>query len=157
MEPQNLTERLNELIRARYNKLDEQHVSAIDYGDIADSVLRSIDKPKANILVAHAANQQLRQMARAICRQRIVEDETAVNEQADLFDYKLQPRYAIQRDNREMSVLREDLTYAERELIETRLRNEGNAKIKHADRLHTETDRLIAEGKLPKPSKINAA
>ena len=151
MEPNdNLTEQLNRKIRDRYDLLDKQNTAVIDYGELAIQVLNEIDDRvhPATPLMHKAAELQIRGMARAICRERLIDEQAMTEAQPDLFDYRLQPRYAITRDGRECSILRESLTYAERILIEARLRNEGIAKIKHADKMHFETQRLVDEGKL---------
>jgi hypothetical protein len=146
---QSTTEVLNSLLRGEYNALDEAKVILISPVDLASRVYSNIDsKDVAPALVRLAAILELRQLARAVCRQRITLKE-AEAEQNSLFDFKLQPRYPVKRDLEEEGyVLREYLTYDERRYNIERLRKEANAKLTHADALEAETEQLISLGKL---------
>ncbi len=107
------------------------------------------DVLRAEYNVRVAAILELRQMARAICRQRIAEEQEKAESHGDtLFEMQLQPRYPAERDGDEVYVLREKLTLDERQAIISRLRKEARAKLAHAEALEAETESLIRSGKL---------
>jgi hypothetical protein len=145
-------EQLNSIIRRKYNALDDAGVIAISPADLAAAVFDDIDpKHSSPVLVQIAAVLELRQLARAVCRERQGEDER-IAEQGNLFDFQLQPRYpairTIDGEREEVYVLRENLTLKERLRNIDRLRREAEAKMVHADALQAETDFLVRAGKL---------
>jgi hypothetical protein len=88
---------------------------------------------EAEYLLAHL---QARQIARVFCRERIDEDDTA--ERDDMFPDSLQHRYPRKPDEPEAEpvyVLRDLMTADDIAFNVARLRNEANAKRKHADAL----------------------
>jgi hypothetical protein len=118
-----------------YNRLEEAKTVVILVHQLADRTYKEIDPDKkAPLLVQWPALLELRQLARAICRARQVEDEHEA-ESGCLFDFALQPRYPARHDGCEAYVLRDHLTLAERRDNITRLRHESAAKIQHADAL----------------------
>ena len=86
------TEHINDLIRAKYNDLNETQTVAISASDLAEKVYEDIDPERmAPALVKDVALLELRQLARAICRNRYEHDEDEA-EQDSLFAFQLQPR-----------------------------------------------------------------
>lgn len=147
---------LTSLLQEKYHVLHGKKLIAISPKDLADEVYKAIDPKKISpLLVQMAAILELRQLARAVCRQRNVESQQAT-EQSTLFD--LQPRYPATRtmgeETEEVYVLREHLTVAERRENSSRLRVEGEAKMAHADALDAETDFLISTGKLAEEAPV---
>ena len=152
----NDTEQLNQLIRERYNVLDDIETPVIHQNQLAEAVLKFIDPGSISpALVRHAAVLELRQLARAICRARYEENQKQheVEQSGDLFDFELQPRYPAQRDGDEAYVLRLHLTIDERRENSARLRSEAKTKLRHANALDAETDDLIRKGVLVVPSQ----
>jgi hypothetical protein len=148
------TEQLTEILKAEYNRLDDQQVEEISPAELAQFTYQIIDPKKISPdLVTAAAILALRQMARAICRARNREEQERVEdpEQETLFELELQPRYPATRHEDEVYVSRERLTFEERQIIIAKLRAEGKAKLKHAAALEAETDKLIRAGKLRRP------
>lgn len=146
------TERLNSLLRERYNVLDEQGEVAISPSDLAFAVLREIDPDSSSpALVQLAAILELKQLARQVCGRRTANDDEASDQQG-LFDGKLQARYPAQRTQKgyveDVYVRRENLTVEERWKNINQLRREGVAKVAHSDALKAETEMLIESGKL---------
>ena len=147
------TEELNDILREKYNALDDAGVIAISPADLAQATYNEIDPRKvAPVLVRLAAILELRQLARAICRRRHIDSER-IAEQGNLFDFQLQPRYPatriIEGEKEEVYVLRMHLTYKERMENIQRLSREIDAKTVHRDALQAETDLLVRAGKLP--------
>lgn len=151
------TEQLTEILRAEYNRLDELNAEAISPAQLAQHTYAVIDPGEVSPdLVQVAAILALKQMARAICRARNLKEQQEVEDldrQDTLFDDDLQPRYPADREEDEVYVLRERLSYEERLIIIAKLRAEANAKLKHAEALEAETERLIRAGKLKRPSR----
>lgn len=148
------TEQLNEILRGEYNRLDELSVEAISPAELANYTYRVIDPGSvAPDLVTAAAILTLRQMARAICRARNREEQDNVEDggQETLFEMELQPRYPARRNEDEVYVQRERLTFEERQIIIAKLRAEASAKSAHADALEAETEKLIRAGMLRRP------
>lgn len=142
------TDQINDFIREHYNQLDVWKVVAIQIHELAAAVYKDLDPDGvAPPLVAWAAILELRQLARAICRARQVNDEHRA-ESGSLFDFMLQPRYPAERDSDDAYVLRDHLTVAERRDNITRLRREAAAKTQHADALEAETEEMIRSGDL---------
>ena len=145
-------EQLTSLIQSKYNALHNVGVVAISPADLAAKVFKDID-PRSNspLLVQIAAVLELRQLARAVCRQRQNDDERTA-EQGSLFDFQLQPRYPASRTTdgvtEDVYVLRNYLTHKERTRNIARLRREAEAKMVHADAFQAETDLLVRLGKL---------
>jgi hypothetical protein len=148
------TEQLTEILRAEYNRLDEQDVEAISPAELANYTYCVIDPSKVSPdLVMAAAILTLRQMARAICRARNREEQEQAENggQETLFEMELQPRYPATRNEDEVYVQRERLTFEERQIIIAKLRAEARAKSLHADALEAETEKLIRAGRLKRP------
>ena len=142
------TARLMELLRNQYERLDDTGEIAISPSLLASRVMDQIDRERASpAMVSLAAHLELRQLARSICRKRVEEDE-AESMQSSLFEDQLQPRYPALRGDEEMYVRRDHLTLAERLDNIARLRKEAASKARHADALQSETDSLVALGKL---------
>lgn len=140
---------LGDLLRHEYQQFDNCGETAISPEALAVSVYHQIDpEMQSPKLVQHAAILELIEIARRVCRHRqvLAEHET---EQRGLFE--LQPRYPAERDGRDVYVLREYLTYPEWKANEARLRQEGQSKIKHADAIAAEVDRLVSKGQLLLP------
>jgi hypothetical protein len=142
------TEELTQLIRQQYNVLDQANIIAICPSDLAEAVFGIIDpRSLSPDLVRLAAVLELRQLSRAICRERHATQEHNA-EQGSLFDMQLQPRYPAERDGDDAYVLRSYLTLDERMRNIERLRREANAKLAHADALQAETDDMVRRGLL---------
>jgi hypothetical protein len=144
------TDYINSLIRTHYNKLDEKKTIAVLVNDLATETYKDLDPDDdAPPLVKWMAVLELRQLARAICRERQVHDEyEAEAKSGSLFDFTLQPRYPAQREGCDAYVLRDRLTLAERRDNISRLRHEAVAKTRHADALEAETEDMIRRGEL---------
>lgn len=152
-------ERLNSIIRMKYNSLDNAGVEVIFPDDLAHETFKEIDpETDSPALVRIAALLELKQLARAICRQRQADSERE-SEQAGLFEFQLQERYPAQRGASEDGptdgyVLRARLTIEERRKNINRLRREARAKISHADALEAETESLIRQGNLQEAALV---
>jgi hypothetical protein len=95
-----------DLIREEYRKLDNDNVEWISTSMLADAVYARIDgKRAAPLLVKVAAILELKQLARAVCRDRQMKAETDAESQ-NLFDFQLQPRYPAEREGEDTYVLR---------------------------------------------------
>jgi hypothetical protein len=146
-------EQLSSIIRSKHNALNDVGMIEISPADLAAEAYKEIDPQRiAPALVQIAAILELRQLARAICRQQ-QRDSERIAEQGNLFDSYLQPRYPAVRsigdgETEEVYVLRAHLTLEERQRNIERLRREAEAKTMHADALQAETDHLIRTGKL---------
>lgn len=131
----NEAKELMELVASIYEqRKDEISVSP---SWLAGEVLQALDPGSlAPPMVALAANLQLRQLARDICRKRNEEDDSKAPEQHQLFP-GLQRRYPIKRTLNEepQYVLLEHLSGEDIEFNVARLRLEGRAKLEHADAL----------------------
>jgi hypothetical protein len=149
MEP---TERINNLIREQYNRLDDANEPTISPAHLARVVYDALDpEAHAPMDVRFLANLQLRQMARQICARRNDEEENQAN-QGTLFEMQLQPRYPAKRDGEDVYVVRAELTLQERRLIIARLETEAKAKTRHAEALKAETEALLKRGVLHEES-----
>lgn len=149
------TDGLVEILRAEYNRLEQDRVVGISIRDLADYAIRKMDKRKLSTpSMRWAATLEMRQLARSICRGHRKEDEEITEAQESLFEYKLQPRYPAERNDDEVYVLREELTLEERRLNAARLRKEGKAKLLHATALDAETEWLIANGRLKEHATV---
>lgn len=147
--PQSDSSVIANLIRHEYQQFDDREEKEISPEALAASVYHQIDPELiAPNLVRHAAILELRELSRRICRQRQILCEQEM-EQRNLFE--LQPRYPATREGRDVYVLREHLTYQEWKENEYRLRQEGQAKIRHADAIGAEVDRLVSCGQLMLP------
>src|SRR5271157_1947316 len=146
------TERINNLIREQYNRLDEANEITISPAQLARIVYDALD-PKAHspLDVQFLCILQLRQMARQICAKRNDEEENQAN-QGTLFEMQLQPRYPAKRDGEDVYVVRSMLTLQERRIIIARLELEASAKMRHAQALKAETDELLKRGVLHEES-----
>jgi len=143
---QTRTEKIQELIRKEYEKLDEVGEIEISPAMLANTVYGMMDSEKRYpMFVQWACISELRQMARGICRQHHIEQEENI-EQEGLFKGMLQERYPAERKGEDVYVMRAFLTLEERKLNIERLRSEGKAKIKHSDALQAETDHLVSVG-----------
>lgn len=141
-----LGERLVHTLAQTYMQLDEGREIAISPALVAQRAYAQIDPTQqAPPLARWAAILELRQMARAICRKRIEEDD-APSRQGQLFSGQLQQRYPARRNGQDMYVLREHLTLDERRHNIARLRSVVEAVSRHADALQSETDALLARG-----------
>ncbi len=145
-------QQLNDLIRSKFNALDEVGEIEISPSNLALKVLREIDpKNLSPALVQVAAILELRQLARAVCRQRQFSNEREAEEQG-LFSLQLQPRYPAERtidgEVEDVYVLRAHLTIQERYRNIERLIQEAKAKQDHAEALRAETEDLIRRGEL---------
>jgi hypothetical protein len=153
------SDQLSILIRTQYDALDDEGVIAIAPSDLAQAVYEVIDPTsKSPDLVRLAAILELRQLSRAICRERYVEKENATD-QSSLFEYALQPRYPAERGTGSgevecFYVLRDYLSLEERFAISERLRREARSKLRHADALDAETNQLISIGRLHPSNSI---
>jgi hypothetical protein len=126
--------RLRELLWAIYDRRSD--AIRVSPAWLATEAMQELDPGRsAPPLVYMAANLQLRQMARAICRQRF-EDDGDGAEQHDLWP-DLQRRYpAVHSTDAEPEyVLLEHLTEADVVFNVNRLRAEAAAKMRHADAL----------------------
>ena len=146
-----ITEQLNSLLRVRHDELHASGMVGISTADLAARVYSEIDPGLvAPARVRWAATMELKQLARAICRERQVQSEHE-SENYSLFDIQLQPRYPTVRKcedgtDDDVYVLRSHLSIEERKRNIDRLRREGEAKIAHADALQAETDHLVRLG-----------
>jgi hypothetical protein len=153
-------DQLNSIIRSKHNTLNDTGVIEIAPADLAAEAYNEIDPKRiAPLLVQIAAILELRQLARAICRRQQQRDSERIDEQGNLFDSYLQPRYPATRspgdgETEEVYVLRAHLTLKERLCNIERPRREAKAKTTHADALQAETDHLIRIGKLPAEEEI---
>lgn len=144
----NTTKELTRIIAEQFQRLAEADKEEISPAILAASVYMEIDPASvAPDLVREAAILELKQLARAICRERqaLAEFES---ESGDLFDFRLQKRYPAERHGDDCYVLRECLTVDEREANAQRLEKEGAAKLAHADALRAETKKLMSVGVL---------
>ena len=136
------------LIREEYNRQAETAEAVIIPAQLAAVVVRILDprivSPNG---IRFAADCEIRELARKICRETFQEEE-ATSESGDLFEFRLQPRYPAERDGEDAYVPRNLLTVAERWTNIRRLENESMAKAAHAKALRAETEYLIGAGKL---------
>lgn len=147
--PQTDSRILGDLLRHEYQQFDNRREKEISPEAIAVSVYGQIDPElQAPKLVQHAAILELIEISRRICRHRHVLDEYET-EQRGLFE--LQPRYPAEREGRDVYVLSDFLTYPEWKANESRLRQEGQTKIKHADAISAHVDKLVSGGQLSLP------
>lgn len=146
----NDTEQLMQALREEYDALDGDGEIAVSPALVAARTLQRLDRDgDSPTLVALAATLELRQLARAICRQASnLDDPSDQPGQGALFDGQLQRRYPAQRSGAEVYVLREHLTLDERRSNIARLRAEAASKMRHADALESETEGLVARGVL---------
>jgi hypothetical protein len=143
-----LTEQLLQVLRAEYAVLDGNGEIAVDEVLLASRAMTRVDPEKRSpSLSAWAATLELRQLGRAICRQSSGLDDPQNAGQSELFA-GLQRRYPALRDEKEVYVLREHLTLAERKANIARLRSEATSKLAHARALESETEELIKLGLL---------
>lgn len=154
-------EQLNAIIRHKYQILDEAGTITISPSDLALEVYKEIDpSAQSPALVEFAALLELRQLARAVCRQRQADSERDA-EQVGLFEFQLQDRYPAQRNlgdghSEDVYVLRPYLTVEERWKNINRLNREARSKIAHADALKAETESLVRSGQLQEIAISNA-
>lgn len=142
------TERLNEILREKYDELHGAGDVEISPAKLATFAYLIIDPEHvAPMLVEGAAILELRQLARSICATRD-RDQANETEQMSMFDMQLQPRYPARRGEEDVYVLRSCLTEEERRHNSARLRKESEAKNRHADALDAETDDLLMRGVL---------
>lgn len=126
--------KLREVLSQIYDRRASE--SRISPAWLATEAMRELDPGQASpSLVYIAANLQLRQIARGMCRNRFEADE----EQTDQHSLwpNLQTRYPAvhSKDSEPEYVLLEDLTKADVEYNVQRLRAEAEAKLAHADAL----------------------
>lgn len=137
------------LLREEYVKQNEK--SAISPVELANNVYNLLDPRRhAPPEVQNLAILELRQLARQICADRYREQEAqiernAIYEQQELFE-GLQHRYPTKRGDDDAYVLLGDLTEAEGRGNAARLRQEGRAKIGHADALDAYFDKKFGGG-----------
>lgn len=125
-------------ISAEYESLHKAGVIGIMPAHLAETARRRIDPhDEAPALVSWCAVLQLRQLARAACRQRFETDA-----------YHLQDRYPTTRIGLELYVPRMCLTLDERRAIFDRLDRESHSKKMHALSLERETQWLLHTGQL---------
>lgn len=142
----NTTEQVMQILREVYDELDGTGDIEINPALIAARTLKRIDPDSESpVLVGWMAVLEMRQMARSLCRRVSCIAESA-SVQSELFDGQLQRRYPALRGGEEIYVLRECMTIAERRIMAARLYAEGESKIKHAQALDAETDKLEQAG-----------
>lgn len=139
-----------------------------DWGAVIRSVIDGMDAAQAQVVspsavalvalsrvnagrvldprVEYLAVQQLKQQCRSVLRGWYAGVGPGGSAQEDLFAGVLQPRYAVHRAGEEVYVPRMDMTLVERRAVASRLRQEGESKVRHADALNAETVRLEASG-----------
>jgi hypothetical protein len=136
-----LTEQLMQALRTSYEARSAD--SEVDPAVLASDAVFALDPGGASpLLVQWGCVLELRQLARSICRERLL---TGAEKQATLFG-DLQARYPAMRRGNEVYVLREDMTLAERHRMIARLRKEATAKWSHAESLEAETKFLEEAG-----------
>lgn len=148
MSSENLSEQVYQVLREKYQRLDDSGDIAISPALLAEAAYRDLDPDEgAPLLVRWACVMELRQLARSLCRRRIEEQEQqAETVDHDLFPVTLQDRYPARRQEGEVYVLRAHLTAEEYDYNIARLRSEGEAKLKHADALDAEKNQRLATG-----------
>lgn len=147
-------EQLSEMLRHEYERLNQHSEIPIDPASLADTIYIQIDPTsEAPLLARYSALMHLRQLGRAICRERYkLHEEESERAQGNFFE--LQPRYPVTRDGTEVYIPRMEMDYLERVENIGRLRCEARTKNRHADALQAETDKLVRDGSLEIPAEL---
>ncbi len=147
-------------LKAEYTALDDKGEEVIYPYRLAQTVYRKFVNPKHKhdipAMAEAAILAYLRTLAGQVCRTRLgkFDDLEEEDGQENLFDFELQPRYPVEREEGLSGYwLRESLSYGERMEIEERMRKAGKALVRHADEFGQETRDLVKRGILKIPRK----
>jgi len=139
----NQSEQITQIIKSCMSDDPQAIMSA---ASVANCVMDVIDPARAApVLVSYCSVLELRQMARQLLRRSYEPTASEDIDQVEMFD-GLQTRYPTVRGGDRCYVPRMQLTIDERYENSTRIRTEGEAKIKGADALDAETKKLLASG-----------
>jgi hypothetical protein len=145
-----ISEKTWQALRRVYEEHNEKF-DALIIDRVAADALEEIDPERQSTPeVVECALMQLLQMTRQLCRHfkitRTGAERAAVQE--DFFSDRLQDRYSVTRDGREMYVKRSLLTLRERNQLTDTLTKLSGGFERHAKTLKRETAELLEQGLL---------
>jgi hypothetical protein len=136
VDEQSLTKTLKDALRKEIETLVDIGEIEIKPTLIAQRTISVLDPDEISLpVILWGCNLEIRQLARQELRAFVEKREEQFEKQEDMFGHALSDRYPVDRNGEPTYIPREYMTFDEAMHNVARLRNEAEAKMKHADNL----------------------